>query len=52
MKLGSFSISFAVKDIKTSQTFYESLGFEDFWKNEKLFLVNAVFFLNNNAYAL
>jgi len=52
MKLGSFSISLAVKDIKTSETYYETLEFEDFWKNGKLFLVNAVFFLNNNAYAL
>ncbi|RED44047.1 hypothetical protein DFQ10_104240 [Winogradskyella eximia] len=71
MKLRSFSISLAVKDIKTSQTFYDTLGFEEdqigagnfiymvsntlfrsFWKNGKLFLVNAVFFVNNNAYEL
>lgn len=28
MKLGAFSISLAVKDIPTSQDFYEKLGFE------------------------
>lgn len=27
MKLGAFSISLAVKDIKVSKTFYENLGF-------------------------
>ena len=30
MKLGAFSISLAVKDIKASQTFYETLGFSVF----------------------
>ncbi len=30
MKLGAFSISLNVKDIKTSKTFYESLGFTVF----------------------
>ena len=30
MKLGAFSISLAVKDIKKSKTFYESLGFTVF----------------------
>ncbi len=30
MKLGAFSISLAVKDIKISKTFYESLGFAVF----------------------
>ena len=30
MKLGAFSISLAVKDIKASQTFYETLGFTVF----------------------
>lgn len=29
MKLGSFSISLAVKDIHKSKAFYESLGFSD-----------------------
>ena len=30
MKLGAFSISLSVKDIKISKSFYESLGFEVF----------------------
>ena len=30
MKLGSFSVSLNVKDIKASQVFYEKLGFEPF----------------------
>ncbi|WP_020533143.1 VOC family protein [Flexithrix dorotheae] len=30
MKLGAFSISLAVKDLKKSQEFYESLGFKVF----------------------
>jgi catechol 2,3-dioxygenase-like lactoylglutathione lyase family enzyme len=30
MKLGAFSISIAVKDIKASKTFYETLGFTAF----------------------
>jgi predicted lactoylglutathione lyase len=30
MKLGAFSISLAVKDIKASKTFYETLGFSVF----------------------
>ncbi|MBC2846041.1 VOC family protein [Winogradskyella flava] len=30
MKLGAFSISLAVKDIKASKTFYEHLGFSVF----------------------
>ena len=30
MELGAFSISLAVKDIKTSKAFYEKLGFEVF----------------------
>ncbi|MDN3492489.1 VOC family protein [Winogradskyella bathintestinalis] len=30
MKLGAFSISLAVKDIKASKAFYESLGFSVF----------------------
>lgn len=29
MKLGAFSISLAVKDIKASKAFYEKLGFSD-----------------------
>ena len=30
MNLGTFSVSLAVKDIKTSRVFYEQLGFEVF----------------------
>jgi lactoylglutathione lyase len=30
MELGNFSISLAVKDIKASKAFYETLGFESF----------------------
>jgi lactoylglutathione lyase len=30
MKLGAFSISLAVKDIRASKAFYEKLGFEEF----------------------
>lgn len=30
MKLGVFSVSLAVKDLKASVTFYETLGFEKF----------------------
>ena len=30
MKLGAFSISLSVKDIKTSRKFYEDLGFTVF----------------------
>lgn len=30
MKLGAFSISLSVKDLKTSKTFYEQLGFSVF----------------------
>jgi catechol 2,3-dioxygenase-like lactoylglutathione lyase family enzyme len=30
MKLGNFSVSLSVKDLKTSKEFYENLGFEVF----------------------
>ncbi|MEM1003467.1 MAG: VOC family protein [Bacteroidota bacterium] len=30
MKLGAFSVSLAVKDLQTSKTFYEHLGFSQF----------------------
>ena len=30
MKLGAFSVSLAVKDLKASQAFYEKLGFSQF----------------------
>jgi catechol 2,3-dioxygenase-like lactoylglutathione lyase family enzyme len=34
MNLGEFSVSLAVKDIKTSRAFYEKLGFEVFGGDE------------------
>lgn len=34
MKLGAFSISLAVKDIKASREFYEKLGFTTFGGNQ------------------
>lgn len=33
MKLGAFSISLSVKDIRKSKEFYEKLGFEEFHGN-------------------
>jgi len=40
MKLGAFSISLAVKDIKTSKVFYENLGFSVFAGDiEKKYLI-------------
>jgi len=40
MKLGAFSISLAVKDIKVSQSFYKSLGFKIFAGDiEKKYLI-------------
>lgn len=33
MKLGGFSVSLTVKDIKTSKLFYEQLGFTEFGGN-------------------
>jgi len=35
MKLGVFSISLSVKDIKSSKEFYENLGFAEFGGNIK-----------------
>ena len=35
MKLGTFSISLTVKDIKASKLFYEQLGFKEFGGNIK-----------------
>ena len=34
MKLGAFSVSLAVKDIKASRTFYEAMGFREFHGDE------------------
>ena len=40
MKLGAFSISLAVKDIKASKAFYETLGFTAFGGDlEKNYLI-------------
>ncbi|WMX14501.1 MULTISPECIES: VOC family protein [unclassified Aureispira] len=40
MKLGAFSISLSVKDLKASQAFYESLGFKVFaGKIERNYLI-------------
>jgi catechol-2,3-dioxygenase len=36
MKLGAFSISLAVKDLKKSQEFYEALGFKVFAGNPEM----------------
>ena len=36
MKLGAFSISLAVKDLKKSQAFYEALGFVVFAGNHEM----------------
>lgn len=39
MKLGAFSISLAVKDIKASKAFYETLGFSVFAGSQKNYLI-------------
>ncbi len=36
MKLGVFSVSLAVKDLKVSRAFYEKLGFEQFGGDEAM----------------
>ena len=46
MKLGTFSISLAVKDLKTSRDFYEKLGFTVFAGDEKM---NYLILKNGNA---
>ncbi len=46
MKLGAFSISLSVKDLKTSKTFYESLGFSHFAGSEAQ---NYLIMKNGNA---
>lgn len=46
MKLGAFSASLSVKDIKTSKTFYENLGFEVFAGDLKM---NYLIMKNGNA---
>jgi len=40
MKLGAFSVSLSVKDLKASKEFYEKLGFEEFGGNmEHMYLI-------------
>ena len=46
MKLGAFSISLAVKDIKKSKTFYENLGFTVFAGDLKM---NYLIMKNGNS---
>ncbi len=46
MKLGAFSVSLNVKDIHTSKTFYENLGFEVFAGNIEM---NYLIMKNGNA---
>jgi catechol 2,3-dioxygenase-like lactoylglutathione lyase family enzyme len=47
MKLGALSISLSVKDLKTSKTFYETLGFKAFAGD-----VNKNYFIMKNGNAL
>lgn len=46
MKVGAFSISLSVKDLKTSQEFYENLGFEVFGGSMEM---NYLIMKNGNA---
>ncbi len=46
MKLGAFSVSLAVKDIKKSKTFYENLGFTVFAGDLKM---NYLIMKNGNS---
>lgn len=46
MKLGAFSISLAVKDLKKSQEFYEALGFKVFAGNPEM---NYLIMKNENS---
>ncbi len=46
MKLGAFSVSLNVKDIHTSKSFYENLGFEVFAGNIEM---NYLIMKNGNA---
>ena len=46
MKLGAFSVSLAVKDLKKSQEFYEALGFEVFGGNSEM---NYLIMKNGNS---
>jgi catechol 2,3-dioxygenase-like lactoylglutathione lyase family enzyme len=46
MKLGAFSISLSVKDLKVSRSFYENLGFSKFAGGEEM---NYLIMKNGNA---
>lgn len=46
MKLGAFSVSLSVKDLKTSKEFYEKLGFKAFGGDEKM---NYLIMKNENS---
>lgn len=46
MKLGAFSVSLNVKDLKASKAFYESLGFKTFAGDEKM---NYLILKNENS---
>jgi len=46
MKLGAFSVSLAVKDLKKSQEFYEALGFKVFGGNSEM---NYLIMKNGNS---
>lgn len=46
MKLGAFSVSLSVKDLSTSQSFYEKLGFQVFAGDSKK---NYLIMKNGNA---
>ena len=39
IKLGAFSVSLSVKDIKASKTFYENLGFTNFAGDQKKYII-------------
>lgn len=46
MKLGTFSVSLAVKDLKVSRAFYEKLGFTQLGGDEKM---NYLILKNGNS---
>jgi len=46
MKLGAFSVSLSVKDLKASKEFYEKMGFESFGGNMEN---NYLIMKNGNA---
>jgi hypothetical protein len=48
------SLVFGEENIGSGSMLYfvDNVMFRSFWENGKLFLVNAVFFVNNNSYEL